>query len=132
MKSKYARILSLSILLGLSSLASAGEITIGEGSYPLELEVPSVTSRSQVAFELRQAQRLGLISIGEADSDIGALRSESNKSRAQVIAELREAQRLGLVNAGGEGEVPMASVAQERQIVEAGARAREQSRVVAG
>lgn len=132
MKSKYARILSLSILLGLSGLVSAGEITIGEGAYPPAPEVPSVTSRTQVAFELRQAQRLGLISIGEADSDLGALQLASNKTRAQVIAELREAQRLGLVNVGGEGDAPTANAAQERQIVEAGVRAREQSRVVAG
>jgi hypothetical protein len=132
MKSKYARILSLSILLGLSGMASAGEVTIGEGPYPPEPEVPSVTSRTQVAFELRQAQRLGLISIGEADSDFGTLQPASTKTRAQVIAELREAQRLGLVNAGGEGDAPTASAAQERQIVDAGIRARQQSRVIAG
>lgn len=132
MKLKSARILSVAILLGLSGVASASEPTIGEGPYPAEPDVSSVTSRAEVVFELRQAQRLGLISIGEADSDLDALQLVSNKTRAQVIAELREAQRLGLVNAGGEGDAPMTSAAQERQIIEAGVRAREQSRVVTG
>lgn len=128
---KSARIFSLSFLLGVSTAAAGGEISVGEGIYPPEPESVSTTSRAQVVAELREAQRFGLISLGEADSNVVAPQAASAKTRAQVIAELREAQRLGLVNVGGEGDVPAATATQERLIVEAGVRALEQPRVAA-
>jgi hypothetical protein len=128
---KSARILSVSFLIGVSTVVAAGEIPVGEGPYPPEPKSVSTTSRAQVVGELREAQRLGLISVGEADSNVVALQPASVKTRAQVIAELREAQRLGLVNVGGEGDTPVATAAQEQLIVEAGVRALEQPRVAA-
>jgi hypothetical protein len=128
---KSARILSLSFLLGVSTVVAAGDISVGEGAYPPEPESVSTTSRAEVVAELREAQRHGSVSVGEADSNVVVAQPASIKTRAQVVAELREAQRLGLVNVGGEGDIPVATAAQEHLIVEAGVRALEQPRVAA-
>ena len=50
--------------------------------------------------------------------------SAFTKSRAQVKAELREAARLGLLSFG-EGDVPVATPAQEQLIADAGRHAAE-------
>ena len=43
----------------------------------------------------------------------------------------REAQRLGLVNAGGEGNIPVATAEQQRQITLSGERAAGQPTIAA-
>jgi hypothetical protein len=102
-------------------LASYADAPAGDfdSLFPLHYSV----SRAEVVEDLRDARRLGHISIGEADSDIDTPQAVSTKSRAQVVAELREAQQLGLINVGGEGDIPVATAAQERLIVEAGVNA---------
>ena len=125
MKSKSARALSIAVLLGFSGVAAAGEIPIGEGAYPPEPEgVSTVITRAEVAAELREAQRLGLVTVGEADPYAVVPPLASTKTRAQVVAELREAQRLELVDVAGEGDAPVATAEQEHLITEAGLRAR--------
>jgi hypothetical protein len=114
-------------------LSAAGAAFAGGGPYPDPAFPESVpVSRAQVIAELREAQRLGLMSFGEGNvpSD-PRLEVASTKTRAQVIAELREAQRLGLMNFG-EGNVPVATPAQERLITEAGRRAAEPTRLAEG
>ena len=124
MKLKSARALSIAVLLGFSGVAAAGEIPIGEGAYPPEPEgVSTVITRAQVVAELREAQRLGLVTVGEDPYAVITQRA-STKTRAEVVAELREAQRLDLVDVGGEGDAPVATAEQERLIAEAGLRAR--------
>ncbi len=130
---KSARVLSIATLMSVAGAAFAGG---GPVHYPGDfLFVPGdrakPVDRAQIVAELREAQRLGLISLGEADSNIRAPQPVSTKTRAQVVAELREAQRLGLVNVGGEGDIPIATAAQERMIVAAGLRAVEQSKLAA-
>jgi len=106
---------------------ASGAAFAGGGPYPEPAIPESGTSktRAQVLAELHEAQRLGLIHVGEGD-----IRSDpskqpgSIKTRAQVVAEMREAQRLGLLNFG-EGDVPVASPEQEKLIADAGRRAAE-------
>lgn len=136
---RYARILSMSFfaagIIGAASASANDPFSIGD-AYPGVGEevwrfVPSragasSTTRAQVVAELREAQRLGQISVGEEVWRLADWPSGPSKSRAQVVAELREAQRLGLVNVGGEGDVRVATAEQERLITFAGLRALEE------
>jgi hypothetical protein len=111
-------------------LSAAGAAFAGGGLYPLPAVPESgSTSRAQVIAEMRDAQRLGLMNVGEGDVPSDPRHQVAvTKTRAQVIAELREAQRLGLTNFG-EGDVPVATAAQERLIADAGRRAAEPTRI---
>lgn len=111
-------------------LSAAGAAFAGGGPYP-EPAIPESgsVSRAQVISELREAQRLGLMIVGERDVPSDPRHQvAATKSRAQVIAELREAQRLGLLNVG-EGDAPVATPEQERLIADAGRRAAEPTRL---
>jgi Domain of unknown function (DUF4148) len=111
-------------------LSAAGAAFAGGGPYP-EPAIPESgsVSRAQVISELREAQRLGLMIVGERDVPADPRHQvAATKSRAQVIAELREAQRLGLLNFG-EGDAPVATAEQERLIADAGRRAAEPTRL---
>lgn len=110
-------------------LSAAGAAFAGGGPYP-EPAIPESgpMSRAQVIAELRDAQRLGLVTVGEGDIPSDPRHQVATKTRAQVVAELREAQRLGLISVGEE-DVPVATPAQERLIAEAGRLAAERTRL---
>ena len=124
---KSARVLSVAILMSVAGAAFAD----GPVHYPGDFQfVPG--DRAKVVAELRRAERLGQISVGEADSGEGAQAlfvPQRDVSRARVIAELHEAERLGLVTNGG--KIPVATPAQERLITEAGLHAADQSKAAA-
>lgn len=65
-------------------------------------QAPFRPSHDQVVAELRQAQRLGQVSIGESDSNwkLEDVAEATTTTRAQVVAELRDAQRDGSVSLG--------------------------------
>jgi len=112
-------------LLSVLAFGVAGSAFAGGDTYP-EPAIPtseSVKSRAEVIAETREAQRLGLLTVGE--EDIRVAMPESVKSRAEVIAELREAQRLGLLTIGEE-DVRVATAQQAQMIAAAGRRAAEQ------
>jgi predicted RNase H-like HicB family nuclease len=119
MKAKHA-------VLSVFAMCVAGAVHAGGGAYPEPYLWTSESgkSRAEVTAELREAQRLGLITNGEEDVK-GVVSEATGKSRAEVVAEFEEAQRLGLVTSGEEG-VKAATPEQEQMIVEAGRRAAEQ------
>lgn len=122
---KTSRILSISILsagvLVAASASADGPNFYPYGGFPAErAETP--TTRAQVVDELRQAQRLGQIFVGD-DFKFVTPTAASSKTRAQVVAELHEAKRLGLLPSVGESNSPVATAEQERQITLAGLRA---------
>ena len=108
---KRAHILSIPFLVvGFIGAASASTsdpydpFSLGEGRYP---------------------------SVGEGVWRFVTPAKAPSNTRARVVAELREAQRLGLVNAGGEGNIPVATAEQQRQITLAGERAAGQPTIAA-
>ena len=124
---KSARLLSIAILMTVTGAAFAD----GPEHYPGDFQiVPG--DRAKVVAELRKAQRLGQISVGEADSgegDQALFKTQKNVSRAQVLGELHEAEQLGLVSVGGGS--PSVTATQERLIDEAGLQAAKQSKAAA-
>lgn len=109
-------------MLSVVAFSLAGPAFAGGGPYPLPAvpTVESTKSRAEVMAEAKEAQRLGLLTVGEEDVRFAA--AESVKSRAEVSAEAREAQRLGLLTIGEE-DVRIATAAQEQLIAAAGRRA---------
>lgn len=105
---KFVRMLSVPLLVmgfvGSVSAFQNGSFLLSEGPYP----------------------RIG----GDVWRFVDAPQGPST-TRAEVLAELREAQRLGLVNAGGEGDIPVATLEQQRLIAEAGLRARNNNTAIA-
>lgn len=134
---KFARILSMPFLvvsfIGAASASANGPFSLGEGPYPPVGEevwrfvaprsTASSTTRAQVVAELREAQRLGQISIGEEPWRFVSPPAAPLNTRARVVAELREAQRLRLAVVGG---LPVATPEQERLISLAGLRVLEE------
>lgn len=93
MKSKY---------LVLSALVFAGSAIAGGGPYP-EPAIPSsevFKSRAEVVAELREAQRLGLLTTGEEDVRIASPRQE--KMIADAGRRAAESERLTADPAHGE------------------------------
>jgi hypothetical protein len=126
---------TVALLLAVSTSAWAGG-----GLYPASMETAATTTRAQVAAELDEAQRLGLMSSverfpsyrtpdvtpGEAFivwGDAGQV-----VLRAKVRAETQMASRFGLLNFG-EGDPPIATAEQESLIAAAGQRAVERARM---
>jgi hypothetical protein len=115
-------------LLSVLAFSVAGSALAGGDVYP-EPAIPSsesVKTRAEVIAETHEAQRLGLLTVGE--EDVRVAMPESVKTRAEVIAETREAQRLGLLTVGEE-DVRVATAQQEQLIAAAGRRAAEQMQV---
>jgi len=102
-------------LIGAAS-AFAQEATHGFAT----ADVLSTKSRAEVRSELAAAQRAGTFGYGEASP---APVAASTVTRTQVLAETREAQRLGLLGASNEGEIRIATQAEEQAIRSAGLRA---------
>jgi predicted RNase H-like HicB family nuclease len=125
MKATYA-------VLSVFAMSVAGSVYAGGGPYPEPYMVQgeSVKTRAEVRAELREAQRLGLVSTGEEGIRFAASEG-SDKSRAEVAAELEEAQRLGLLTIGEE-PFKVATPEQEQMIAEAGRRAAEQVLIAKG
>lgn len=125
---KTSRILSVSLLaagfMGATSASADGPYLYPYHGFAPESAETSKTTRAEVVADLREAQRLGLISTGEAGFRFAEPAAANAKPRIQVVAELREAQRLGLVSIG-EGDVPISTAEQERLIAVAGLRAVE-------
>lgn len=119
---------SIHTLMSVVAFSLAGSAFAGGGPYP-EPAIPggeSVKSRAAVAAEAREAQKLGLLTVGEEDVRIAM--PASVKSRAEVAAEASEAQHLGLLTVGEE-DVRVATSEQQLQIAAAGRRAAEQMQV---
>jgi len=98
--------------------------------YPnaVQAESASITTREQVVAELREAQRLGQMTSGEAGypratfgDEFGSTSTlgDSRQLRARIHAETIEAARLGLLGSG-EGNPPIATAEQEKLITVAG------------
>jgi hypothetical protein len=116
---KIANIVGLLVLSFGAGIASAE----GPVNYPDEPALASSKSRAEVAADVLEARRLGLLWNGEIDQVAARDHGSSSKTRAQVEAELHEAQRLGLRAPFGERDAPIATAEQERQIAQAGLRA---------
>jgi hypothetical protein len=86
-------------------------------------ETRSTLTREQVRQEMRDAIARGDRFDGERGY-VPAPTPSKPRSRAEVLAELREAMRLGLL-AVGDGDIPVATAAQERLIAKAGRDAAE-------
>lgn len=87
-------VITASLLLAATgALADSGDLTIDEWS-----SVSFTVSRQQVQAELREATRLGLISIGESDTPVA--------TAEQLFQIARAGQEAGeqLAQAPGEGE----------------------------
>jgi len=129
---KSSRIFSVSLLaagvMGATSASADGPYFYPYHGFAPESAETSKTTRAEVVADLREAQRLGLISVGEAGFKFTEPTAANAKPRVQVVAELHEAQRLGLVSIG-EGDIPIATAEQERLIAVAGLRAVELSRM---
>lgn len=102
-------------------------------------DAPAMT-RAEVAADLHEAQRLGLLSNVESDFPYAgaAVRSEhtfgagdARAVRAKMHAETVEAGRLGILSFG-EGDPPVATVSQEELIATAGRNAVDALRVADG
>ena len=105
----------------------------GGGPYPVDAGYDQASSRTraQVIAELREAQRLGLMSSVEGDFPNIAVSGGTGNAfsagdprtvRARVHAETVEAGRLGVLGYG-EGNPPVATASQEELIAAAGRRA---------
>jgi hypothetical protein len=104
------------------------------------METAAATTRAEVAAELAEAQRLGLMSNVEAFPTYHAANAAPGETfvvwgdaaqvvlRAKVRAETQVASRLGLLNFG-EGDPPIATAEQESLIAAAGHRAVERARM---
>ena len=92
------------------------------GSSPAFAEDVDILPNGYVSSVIREAAAYR--SAAPADSVGHAVTTENHpqKSRAQVKAETREASSLGLLSVG-EGDPKQATLAQERQIEQAGLRA---------
>jgi hypothetical protein len=104
------------------AVVGAGSAFAQEGTqdFPAAQSLSS-KSRAEVKAELAAAQRSGVAyTYGEASPAPVAI---STMTRAQVVAELREAQRLGLVGASNEGDMRIATPAEQQAIRSAGLRA---------
>jgi hypothetical protein len=108
----------LSILFGIAGAASAQ----GPVNYPEEPAFVSTKTRAEVAADVIEARRLGLMTNNDIEIVIVAEPRVARKSSAQIRAEFDEAQRLGLLTPAGERDTPIATPDQERQIAEAGRR----------
>ena len=103
------------------ALAGAGSVFAQEGTQDFtNLRALSTHSRAEVTAGLAAAQRAGTVSYNEASP---APVPASTSPRKQVVAELREAQRLGLVGASNEGDIRIATPAEQEAIRLAGQRA---------
>lgn len=129
-------LLVVPLLLGMSAAAWAGG-----GLYPSTSQAPSTKTRAEVVAELREAQRLGLMSTVEATipsyqaGEVGPdgvfiVWGDRYQAvlRAKVRAETKMAASFGLLNFG-EGDPPIATAEQEHLIYEAGQRAAERARM---
>ncbi len=117
-------------LTSVLAISVAGAAFAGGGPYP-EPAVPTVEStksRAEVMAEAREANRLGLLTVGEEDVRVADF--EPTKSRAEVVAETFEAQRLGLLTVGEE-DIRVATAEQEALIFAAGRRAAERVLIAA-
>lgn len=106
----------------LIALAGAGSAFAQEGTqdFPAAQALSSKT-RAEVKAELFTAQRSGAAyTYNEASPTPVPV---STMTRTQVVAELREAQRLGLVGASNEGDIRIATAAEQQAIRSAGLRA---------
>lgn len=132
---KHAQLPSVALMLAITSSAWAGVEPYPEA---VQAEQLSTKTRADVIAELREAQRLGLISSGEGDfpsarvshqsADSVALRGDASVVRARIRAETIEAAKLGLLNFGN-GNPPIATAEQEQLIAAAGELAAEEARV---
>lgn len=101
-------------------------------------DAPAMT-RAEVAADLHEAQRLGLLSNVESDFPYAgaAVRSEHTFGgdpgvvRTKTHAETVEAGRLGILSFG-EGDPPVATASQEELIAAAGRQAVDALRVAEG
>lgn len=123
---KQVHLCSVALMLAVTSSAWAGV-----EPYPdaVLAEQVSVKMRSAVIAELHEAQRLGLIPIGEGDfpsiklnqqsADSATLKGDGRTMRAKIHAETLEAASLGLLSFGN-GNPPIATAEQEKLIAAAG------------
>jgi hypothetical protein len=123
---KQACFSSVALMLAVTSSAWAGV-----EPYPdaVQAEQLSAKTRSEVIAELREAQRLGMISSGEGDfpsvkvsqqpADSATLQGDARTMRAKIHAETIEAANLGLLSFGN-GNPPVATAEQEKLIAAAG------------
>lgn len=80
-------------LLTLIAIGVAAPAFAGGGPYPVEEPSDGTgTSRAQVIAELREAQRLGLMSVGESDPPVATARQQSQIAAAGQRA--AEAERM--------------------------------------
>jgi hypothetical protein len=123
---------SAALLLAVTASAWAGGIE----PYPSAVQVKDVsnTTRSQVAAELHEAQRLGLMMGGDGSypavmaSNTVIDAGEGRVLRARIHAEAAEANRLGLLSVGA-ADAPRATAEQEALISAAGEQAAGQVRL---
>ncbi len=123
---KQAHLSSVAFMLAVTSSAWAGV-----EPYPdaVLAEQVSGRTRSAVIAELHEAQRLGLVSIGDGDfpsvklsqqsADSATLQGDARTMRAKIHAETLEAASLGLLSFGN-GNPPIATAEQEKLITAAG------------
>lgn len=112
----------IAIATTLIAFAGAGSAFAQEGTQDFaDIAALSTQSRAVVRAELMEAQHAGhLYTTNEASpTPVPA----STLSRTQVLAELREATRLGVVGTENEGEVRIATPAEQQAIRLAGERA---------
>lgn len=132
---KHAQLSSVALMLAVTGSAWAGVEPYPEA---VQAEQVSAKTRAEVTAELREAQRLGLISSGEADfpnarvshwsADSVALRGDASAMRVRVRAETIEAAKLGLLSFGN-GNPPIANAEQEKLIAAAGKLAADEARM---
>ena len=104
------------------ALIGAGSAFAQEGTQDFPAaQALSAKSRADVMSELAAAQRTGTVVTYTEASPAPVPRS--SLTRTQVVAELREAQRLGLVGASNEGDLRIATPAEQAAIRSAGVRA---------
>lgn len=89
----------------------------------------SARAESPTSSAERREARTATQPAYRGDNYPGEFVFSTNKTRAQVRAEVREAQRLGLLYPIGDGVYRTATPSQERQIADAGLRARQQQMV---
>jgi hypothetical protein len=132
---KQAHLSSVALMLAVTSSAWAGVEPYPDAVQDKEV---STKTRSEVIAELREAQRLGLMTSGEGDfpsvkvsqqsADSATLQGDARTMRAKIHAETIEANRLGLLSVG-EGNPPVATAEQEELIAAAGVQAVNLARV---
>jgi len=112
----------------LVALIGVGSAFAQEGTQDFPAQAMSKQSRSDIRNELGAARSEGSVSYREASP---APVAASTLTRRQVMAETKEAMRLGLVGTTNEGQLRIATPAEQEAIRQAGLRAIDNSIVQA-